>query len=158
MGVGVIIGVLMRVGTVVGGRSVAVEKEAGAGGVCSGSEGLAQAEIIRVKTKIRARENTSFHLQCGLQFLALTVEDDEHNDNTDNIHSQSNEHEGTLVAGEETGSCAEPEDGEHIGDVMDTAGDHRCCRCAAAGAHYPLYGGQRPTRPGGCDRDKQPEA
>jgi hypothetical protein len=86
-----------------------------------------------------------------LQFLALTVEDDKHNDNIDNIHSQPNDHEGTLVAGEKTGCGAEPEDGEHIGDVVKTAGDH-CCGGGATADTYKVT-----TMPDGSDWDKQPE-
>jgi len=87
----------------------------------------------------------------GLQFLPFTIEDDKHDEDADNVQAKSDEHERTLVAGEESGRGAQAEDGQNVGDVVEATGNHGGNRSAAARAH------ERARVPHGCGRNEEAE-
>lgn len=67
--------------------------------------------------------------------MALTIDHNQHNEDTDNFSTKTNQHERTLVTGEESSRGAQSEDWQYIGHVMQTTGDHRGDRCATARPH-----------------------
>lgn len=86
-----------------------------------------------------------------MKFASLTIEDEEHDANSDQVHYESDEHERTLVACEKTRRRTQSEDREDFGDMMYTAGDHRSCGRPAACTHHVTCSMH------GCDRNEETE-
>ena len=82
----------------------------------------------------------------------FTIKNEKHNQDPDDVQAQPNEHEGALVAGEESRRRAQAKDRQNVSDVMEAASHHRGDRSAAIRTH------QRAGVTCGCGRDEQAKA
>ena len=90
-------------------------------------------------SELRVRESgsVSFCLhKSGLKFLSFAIKHEEHDADSDQVHGEADQHEGTLVAREETGGGAQAEDGQNVGDVVNATRDHCGGGRATAGTHH----------------------